>query len=130
MLTVAAAIIVRDGKLLAARKRPGLPLAGSWEFPGGKVEEGESPEECLNRELFEELGIDCLVLDFVAESVYHDRNRSIRLLGYLVKTSASSFALTDHDAIRWLGPDQVADLAWAPADIPLAEVAVARFLRT
>ncbi|WP_127015516.1 NUDIX domain-containing protein [Anoxybacter fermentans] len=56
MIRVTAAIIEKDGKFLIARRKEGH-LSGMWEFPGGKIEEGESPEECLKREIFEELGI-------------------------------------------------------------------------
>ena len=70
-IDVAAGIIQReDGKILLARRKPGSHLAGYWEFPGGKIEEGESPEECLERELLEELGIVTKTGAFVAESVY------------------------------------------------------------
>ena len=125
MVTVVAAVIFREGRLLAARKKEGLPLAGSWEFPGGKVDPGETPEQGLKRELAEELGIDCTVREFFCESVHHYDDCSVRLLGYRVETLAERFVLTDHDAIRWLEYAEIEDLDWAPADIPLAEAGAA-----
>jgi len=121
ILTVTAAIIEKDSRILAVRKRPGLHLGGYWEFPGGKLESNETPEECLQRELFEELGIQCEIGVFLAESIHDYGNRVIRLLGFHVRHTSGEFHLTDHDAIRWLTVDELFTLQWAPADIPLVE---------
>lgn len=119
VLKVAAAIIEKDGFILAARKKTGLHLAGYWEFPGGKVEPGETPEECLCRELWEEFGVRCEIGGFVGESIYNYSNKVIKLLGYYATHCEGLFRLTDHDAILWLLPSELTGLRWAPADIPL-----------
>jgi len=120
MLTVTAAIIERDGCILAAR-RSGGHLAGFWEFPGGKLEDGEIPEECLKRELEEELGVVTEVGRFVGESVYDYDGTVVKLLGYATKHINGTFQLTVHDEIRWLPVEDLWTLKWAPADIPLVE---------
>jgi len=119
LINVTAAIIEKNGLILAARKRKGLHLAGCWEFPGGKLEQGETPEECLQRELEEEFSICCEIGSFLGESIYSYDDKVIRLLGYHATHTCGSFQLTDHDKIRWLSTDELDTLQWAPADIPL-----------
>ena len=96
-------------------------MAGYWEFPGGKVESGETPEECLYRELEEELNIISKVGPFFAESCYDYGTKKIRLLCYLVEYISGTFTLHDHDEIRWLQAHQLLSLTWAPADLPIVE---------
>lgn len=121
MINVTAAIIEKEGKVLAARRKPGSHLAGYWEFPGGKLEEGETPEECLRRELVEEFKIDSNIGLFVGESIYDYGSKVIRLMAYLVEHVEGDFELIDHDDIRWLSLDEFNEVKWAPADIPLVE---------
>ncbi|WP_279250870.1 NUDIX domain-containing protein [Candidatus Marimicrobium litorale] len=126
IIDVTAAVIVKDSKVLAARRAPGKHLEGYWEFPGGKLEENETPERCLERELVEELSISSRVGAYIGESVYDYGEKVVRLLGYEVEHTAGKFELVDHDEIRWLEIDQLADVKWAPADIPLVEQYEAR----
>lgn len=119
LITVTAAIIEKDGLILAARKRERLHLAGYWEFPGGKLESNETPEECLQRELKEEFSIRCDIGPLLGESIYNYGSKIVRLLGYHATHTDGSFKLTDHDEIRWLSIDELPALKWAPADIPL-----------
>lgn len=121
MIPVTAAIIEKDGSILAARRGPNQHLAGFWEFPGGKVESGESHEECLRRELEEEFSVQCLVGTFVAESIYDYGDKVIQLFGYFVHHVTGSFRLTDHDKICWLPVEDLSILTWSPADIPIVE---------
>lgn len=126
IINVTAAIIVKDGKLLAARRGTGKHLEGYWEFPGGKLEENETPEECLERELTEEFRISSRVGTYIGESVYDYGEKVVRLLAYEVEHTGGNFELVDHDETRWLEIDQLADVDWAPADIPLVEQYEAR----
>jgi mutator protein MutT len=119
MTTVTAAIIEKNGLILAARRKPGIHMAGHWEFPGGKLEPEETVEECLARELREEFGIECSIGSFLAESVYDYGTKVIRLLGYRVRHLSGTFQCRDHDRLVWLPVDELDSLTWAPADIPL-----------
>ena len=121
MITVTAAIIVRNQKVLAARRAPGKDLAGFWEFPGGKLEPGESPEDCLQRELAEELGITVAIGPLIAENEHHYNDKAIRLRAYRVDYVGNDFTSSDHDALKWCGFAELRALNWAPADIPIVD---------
>jgi mutator protein MutT len=120
-IDVTAAIIVKDKKVFAARRKAGMHLAGYWEFPGGKLEAGETPEQCLARELQEELQITTRVGTFVGESVYDYGSKLVRLVAYQVEHLSGDFEMIDHDELRWLDFDELDSVEWAPADIPLVE---------
>lgn len=121
MIDVTAAIIEKEGRVLAARRKQDSHLAGYWEFPGGKLEPGESPEICLARELEEEFHIGAQIGSFVGESIYDYGTKIIRLLAYQVEHISGDFVLNDHDEVRWLAIDEMDSVKWAPADIPLVE---------
>lgn len=106
---------------MAARRKPGSELAGLWEFPGGKVEPGETEQECLSRELREEFGVDSRVGAFVAESIYHYPTKVIRLRAYRVAFGDGPLRLNDHDRICWLPVEELHRLSWAPADLPILQ---------
>jgi 8-oxo-dGTP diphosphatase len=118
MQTVTAAILGRDGKILIARRPASSKLANKWEFPGGKVEDGETPEACLARELKEELDIEVGVGPFLGESIYHYEYGSIKLLAYETHWIAGEMVLRDHDEIRWVSFDELDCFEFAPADLP------------
>lgn len=126
MITVTAAIIQKDNLILTAKRKEGLHLAGYWEFPGGKLEEGEQPEECLKRELQEEFGIETHIGKCIGESVFKYESKTIRLLGFITTHISGEFNLTDHNEIRWLSLDNLKSLNWAPADIPLVDELIDR----
>ena len=119
MKDVTAAIIERDGNILIARRREGLPMAGKWEFPGGKVEEGEMPEECLRRELREEFGIEAEVGEFIAASEFDYGEIHIRLLAYHVYYRSGDFIPTDHSEVRWVPAAELANYDFSEADKPI-----------
>ncbi len=123
-IDVAAAVIIADGKVLTARRRPGLHLAGYWEFPGGKIEAGESPQGCLQRELDEELGLNCLIGQYLGQSIHDYGDKRVRLIAYLASVVAGSLAPVDHDRILWLSAEELPALQWAPADVPLVQLAI------
>jgi len=122
IIDVVAGIIQRaDGKILLARRKEGSHLAGYWEFPGGKVEAGEAPEESLERELEEELGIRTKTGAFVAESIFDYGEKRVRLLGYMTTYIEGDFELDSHDQVVWTAVSHVLDFQLAPADIPIFE---------
>lgn len=121
MITVTAAIIEKEGHIFAARRKPGIHLAGYWEFPGGKLEPGETEKQCLARELQEEFGVECEVGEFMEESVYDYGSKIILLRGYRVHHLRGAYQCRDHDKIGWLTVEELPYLKWAPADIPLVQ---------
>lgn len=116
---VTCGLIERDGRLLVAQRPPGKALAGKWEFPGGKVEPGESPEACLARELFEELGVQVEVGVALAPAAHAYGTRVIRLLPFICRIRAGEPVAHEHSALRWCTIDEIAALDLAAADIPV-----------
>lgn len=99
-----------------------MSLAGFWEFPGGKLEEGESPETCLIREIKEELGIVIRIIEPLTPSVYsYSENKNIQLLPFLCSWESGEINLVEHEKIVWITTNEINDLTWAPADIPIAK---------
>jgi 8-oxo-dGTP diphosphatase len=119
IINVTAAVIENNGKFLIARRKKEKHLGGKWEFPGGKIEPQETPEECLRRELEEEFGIVAKINNFVAESVFDYGDRKIRLLGYYADYISGAFILNAHDEIRWVSADELNKFDFAEADLPL-----------
>ena len=116
---VVAAIFIRDGLVMAARRAPHKAAAGLWEFPGGKVEIGEDARAALAREIEEELGVDIEVGELVDDSVTVVGETEIRLACYLVSTASQWPTLSsDHDAIEWLSARTIGDVQWAAPDLP------------
>jgi 8-oxo-dGTP diphosphatase len=118
-LEVVAAVMVRDGRVLACRRAAHKPGAGTWEFPGGKVEPGERPPEALAREIREELGIDVTVGALVDRSEVPVGDRVIDLACYLADpVGPLPITSTDHDELRWVPVAELGTLAWSAPDLP------------
>lgn len=118
---VVAAIITKDGKIFATQRGYG-DFKDGWEFPGGKVEPGESPEDAIVREIKEELGADIKVTGFLT-TVEHDYptfHLSMDCFWAELK-EGSSMTLLEHEAAQWLSPAQLGDVAWLPADVKVVE---------
>jgi 8-oxo-dGTP diphosphatase len=121
MIDVTAAILIENGRVLIARRRPGASQAGLWEFPGGKVCPEEAPEQCLKREIQEELNIRIAVGDFFGESVYAYEDRTIRLLAYRVRAEGGTITANDHAELAWVALKDLGRYRFCPADWPFAE---------
>jgi 8-oxo-dGTP diphosphatase len=118
-LHVACAIIERDGLVLAAQRSPTMSLPLSWEFPGGKLHEGERPEEALARELVEELGVTVAVGAPLSPATHRYPGFTVTLFPFRCAITGGVLTLHEHAAIRWLPPAELHALAWAPADAPI-----------
>lgn len=124
VLVVAVALIDRDGRVLIARRPEGKSLAGLWEFPGGKVEAGETPEAALIRELREELGIDtwssCLAPLSFASHAYDGFHLLMPL--YACRKWEGVPTAREHSALKWVGVRELGSFPMPPADKPLLAV--------
>ncbi len=125
-IQVACAIIERDGLVLAARRGAAMSMPLVWEFPGGKLEPGETPRQCLRRELLEELDIR-VSPGAALEPVTHDYpSFTVTLHPFVCVMGNDRISLREHAAIAWLEPEQLPTLEWAAADGPILEQYLAR----
>lgn len=120
-IKVTAALILKNGKIFIAQRAEEDELSGKWEFPGGKIESNESPQECLKRELFEEFGIETEILNYLGESIYDYGKKLIHLFGYFVEHVSGKFTLRVHQNYKWINISELDDVDWAPADIELVK---------
>ena len=121
MVRVVAAVVLRNGLVMAARRGPGVRMAGMWEFPGGKVEVGETPEAALIRELREELAIDitrsCLAPLTFASHSYEDFHLLMPL--FVCRVWHGTPSPQEGQELRWVRPLRLSEFAMPAADIPL-----------
>lgn len=122
MIDVTCAIIKQTDKILATRRAHGMHLAGQWEFPGGKIEAGETAEECIVREIFEELNICIRPVKKLIPVEHHYSDKSIRLIPFICEILEGEILLAEHAEFKWVKPDEIKTLEWAAADRELIEV--------
>ena len=118
---VTAAIIVDQSRLLMAQRAASDPLALKWELPGGKIEQSETPEEALERELREECAVTAFVGKHYATSDYAYAFGHIRLLAYHVILIRGTLDLNVHEQVRWVTPSEAGEMDLLPADVPLVD---------
>ena len=121
MIQVTCAILIEEQRILAVLRSMSMSRPGKWEFPGGKIEEGETAEQCLIRELQEELAISVEVIQPLTPSLFNYPDISIQLLPFLVKKISGEIQLSEHDACKWVSQSELNQLDWAEADIPIVE---------
>lgn len=123
MKVVAAALLIRNGKLFIAKRPEGKTLAHHWEFPGGKQEEGETLPQTLRRELREELNIETEIGDFFMWSVYdYDFGQiEINCFWARLKDEAADVRSNEHEDIAWVEAKDLKGYLFAPADVPIVE---------
>lgn len=119
---VVGAVIVKDKKILAARRPLEKSLGGFWEFPGGKIEKHESEIKALKREIKEELLCDIHVHDFIIREVYSYDFAEIALSTYLCTLKNGDPIITEHIELRWLPISELDSVEWAPADYPTLDI--------
>ena len=118
---VTAAVTFMDGKVLVAQRGSGDKLAGKWEFPGGKVERGETPQACLKREIEEELGLEILVGEYLCSSFFDYDHLSIELMAFSCKATGGEARAQEHQRLMWTCPSDLKYLDMAPADLPIVD---------
>jgi len=121
MIEVICAAIVRGNKLFIAQRKAGIKLEGLWELPGGKIEIGETPQECIVREMHEEFGIEISAHEYLGENIHEYSYGRIKLVAYTCHWLSGSMNLLEHDDIAWVDSSNIGEFELAPADIPLVE---------
>jgi 8-oxo-dGTP diphosphatase len=121
MIEVTCAIIENEDKILATRRAHGSHLEGFWEFPGGKTESGETAEECIVREIMEELAVDIEFIQQLEPVKHHYPEKSIRLIPFVCKIISGQIILKNHSEFRWLSKSELMTPDWAAADLRVAK---------
>jgi 8-oxo-dGTP diphosphatase len=118
---VVGAVIFKDSKILCAQRGTEKSLSLLWEFPGGKSEEGEKPEDALKREIKEEMHCTIEIGEQIEHTIYEYDFGIVHLTTYYCQLVEGEPILTEHASIKWLAPKELPALEWAPADIPAIE---------
>lgn len=126
---IVGAAIIDDGRVLACERTSPSEVAGRWEFPGGKVEPGETDAEALARECVEELGVRVGIGGQIGPSVPLAHGRAVLRVYAAVLLDGDEPEALEHSAMRWLGADELGEVVWLPADAPIV-AALPPFLRT
>lgn len=117
-MNVVGAVVIRTGTVLAAQRSQAMSLPGLWEFPGGKIESRESPQEALAREIEEELLCKVLVGERVEATTYEYEFGIVMLTTFYATILRGEPHVTEHADLRWIPMADLHKLKWAPADIP------------
>jgi 8-oxo-dGTP diphosphatase len=121
MYIVTAAVMLKDGKVLIAQRQAGSHMEFKWEFPGGKLEPDESPEECIVREIKEELDLDIQVIDIYKVVNFKYEEKDILLLCYHCKVLSGEGLPLECNDFRWVEREELAAYDYVPADLPIVE---------
>ena len=121
MINVTCGIILKDGRVLVTQRSEKMQLALKWEFPGGKIEANETDEQCLHRELKEELGIEIEILEKLEPKPFHYEKFSINLIPFVANHISGEIMLHEHRDFKWLTREELTTLDWASADVPVLE---------
>jgi 8-oxo-dGTP diphosphatase len=121
-INVVGAVIIKDGVVLCAQRGPNGSLGGMWEFPGGKIEPGESSRQALEREIIEELECQVKVGEEVTTTRHEYDFGVVTLTTFYCELIEGFPVLTEHEEVRWLLPSELDSVTWAPADIPAVEI--------
>ena len=121
IIKVIAGLITDSNKYLIAKRNMKKSLGGLWEFPGGKIDDDETPKECLKRELKEELNIETVIGDFICSNTHDYGDFKIDLHLYEVKSFSGNIIKSEHEDIKWISKVEFDNYKFAPADIPIIE---------
>ena len=122
MITVVAALIEKDNKILIAKRSTGdSNVLGKWEFPGGKIEPGESSQEALKREIQEELGVSIVIDQFFCTAEYEYTSFHLTMHCYLCHIEVGEMMLHEHKSAKWLTSQSLDCVEWLPADLDVVK---------
>lgn len=121
MISVTCAIIRNEDGILVAQRGRDAHLAGHWEFPGGKVDEGESEETCIIREIREELGVEVRPVRRLTESIHDYGDKQIRLIPFECELVSGQPVAREHASLAWRQLEDLLDLNWCAADLPIVD---------
>lgn len=126
VIEVACGVIVEKDKVLCVQRSETMSMPLKWEFPGGKIELGETAEVCLIRELAEELEIRVSIIEKLSNSYFDYGNFKIILIPYICQFIGDKIILKEHKEYLWLPYNELIKLDWAPADIPIVNEIISR----
>ncbi len=121
VIDVACALIRRNDCYLAVRRSQRMQHPGKWEFPGGKIEPRESPNQCVIREIHEELNLEIKPIEELLSITWHYPDKSVHLIPVVCKIIGGVLRLSEHDQMKWVEMENLKDLDWADADREMLE---------
>jgi len=119
MIRVTCAIIESNGEILITQRSASMSQPLLWEFPGGKIEAGESEEECLKREIREELNLHINCQHMLSPNTYTYPNKTVELIPYVCSITGGEISLLEHVAFEWVSMEELRQYEWCPADLPV-----------
>ena len=122
MTEVTCAIIIEKERVLVTQRSEEMPHPLKWEFPGGKVKEGESPEYCIKREIQEELGLRVVVKQLLPSVKHAYGNHTIKLIPFICSREEGKISLSEHKSFRWIPIEEVEEVDWLDADAEVVRV--------
>ncbi|MFN9596825.1 MAG: (deoxy)nucleoside triphosphate pyrophosphohydrolase [Bacteroidota bacterium] len=121
MLRVACAVIIQNNKVLAVQRGANMKMAGKWEFPGGKLEPGETASQCIEREILEELAMNIQVEEEWPSTIHQYTDFQIELIPLRCESDQTRPILKEHQDFQWLDSESLFWVDWADADIPIRD---------
>jgi len=129
MIKVSCAIIVKSGRVLCVQRSLKMSHPLKWEFPGGKIEEGESAQESLKREIFEELNIEIEILESLSQIDYsYGKALNVRLFPFICKIKRGDFKISEHKDFIWIEPEEMKKIDFLEADKSIIEEVISKDL--
>lgn len=121
IINVTCAIIIIDDKILVTQRSEKMKLPLKWEFPGGKLEENETEEQCIVREILEEINIEIEIVKRLSDSIFDYGNFKINLIPFIANYKKGEIKLLEHKSYKLLNKIELVNLDWAEADLPIVE---------
>lgn len=121
-----AGVAEKNGKVLIALRKPGTSIGEKWEFPGGKLEKGESPEKALIREYSEELSIGINVMDKLCEGAFSNGAKKYKLLAYSIELNSEEFITPEHQQIQWTDLSELSSFDFPDSDMIIVDYLISR----